>query len=122
MSKHKGYKCRIVFSSSYCFSADTLARYTVKRYRLSALHKLRSAASSRLFLWSPSQKKAHKRSSTKETSCNILLFYDDDNKYIGITPKAGNFFDLSSLMFFRYFSCSVLHQVDEGSHYDYIVF
>lgn len=26
---------------------------------------------------------------TKETSCNILLFYDDDNKYIGITPKAG---------------------------------
>lgn len=41
---------------------------------------------------------------TKETSCNILLFYDDDNKYIGITPKAGivfwSFFFLSLLFFF----------------------
>lgn len=61
MSKHKGNKCRIVFflRSSRFFSADTLARYAVKRYRLSVLHNIYTADHNAAFSCEAPQRRRH---------------------------------------------------------------
>lgn len=136
MSKHKGFKCRIVFSPSYSTLTSSASfspivfRQTLWRdmllkgiARLSVLHNIYTDDHHNAAFFSfesplkeykkeKKEKKkeeeeegagTHKRSGTKETSCNILLFYDDDNKYIGITLRRPAT-SLIFLLFFNVFS------------------